>query len=198
VGITSQLKTPDDALAAGQKHFTPREYERAVDHLVRFFTGVREEIAREVARAGFSRSQDIVGRTDVLEQTRGLDRLDLDWLLRPGQACQQCIDALEPTVGRARRSLTSLTRLISRSVVELAYAGKEVVYFDDDFASSTDRALGTHLAGTIVRRGASNGILDSADVEHRPLPLKRAFLNFHEGGEGRVGRTRRHPEGCQP
>jgi glutamate synthase (NADPH) large chain len=175
VGITSQLKTSDEALAAGQKHFTPREYERAVEHLVRFFSGVREEIASETARAGFERTSDLVGRTELLEQVRGLDRLDLEWLLRPGQPCQQCLDALEPTVGRARRPLTSLTRVISRSVVELAYAGKEIVYFDDNLASSTDRALGTHLAGTLVRRSYS------ADGETRPLGLKRALLNFHEG-----------------
>jgi glutamate synthase (NADPH) large chain len=181
VGITSQLKSPDEALAAGQKHFTPREYERAVDHLVRFFSALREEIASEAARAGFERTSDLVGRTDALEQARCLDRVDLEWLLKPGQPCQQCLDVIDPRVGRARRSLTSLTRVISNSVVELAYSGKEVVYYEDNLASSTDRALGTHLAGTLVRRNHGAAATDSDGPDPRPLGLKRALLNFYEG-----------------
>ncbi|HZB43924.1 MAG TPA: glutamate synthase-related protein, partial [Pyrinomonadaceae bacterium] len=60
VGITSQLKDASEALAAGQKHFTPREYERAVEHLVRFFGEVREEIRRETARAGLKATRELV------------------------------------------------------------------------------------------------------------------------------------------
>ncbi|PYS81297.1 MAG: glutamate synthase [Acidobacteria bacterium] len=157
VGITSQLKDADEALAAGQKHFTPREYERAVEHLVRFFSGVREEIKRETARAGLGSTRELVGRVELLEQARASDRLDLAWLLQPGEPCPLCASAQEPHVGRARRSLTSLTRMISHSLVELAAVGKEVVYFDDAYASSGDRALGTHLAGTLVRARFDNG-----------------------------------------
>src|SRR3712207_3040198 len=83
VGITSQLKDAEEALAAGQKHFTPREYERAVEHLVRFFSEVREEIRRETARAGLGATRELTGRVDLLEQARARERLDLEWLLQP-------------------------------------------------------------------------------------------------------------------
>jgi glutamate synthase (NADPH/NADH) large chain len=151
VGITSQLKNAEEALAAGQKHFTPREYERAVEHLSRFFKGVKDEIKRETRRAGLDATRELVGRVDLLEQARGHGRLDLAWLLEAEEACPLCSTAQEPTVGRARRSLTSLTRVISRSVSELAEMGKEVVYYDDAYVSSGDRALGTHLSGKLTR-----------------------------------------------
>ena len=190
VGITSQLKDSAEALAAGQKHFKPREYERAVEHLVRFFTEVKKEVARETARAGLAATRELVGRVELLEQVRGHERLDLAWLLEPDEPCALCASALEPTVGRARRSLTSLTRVISRSVTELAEAGKEVVYYDDSNVSSGDRALGTHLAGKMTRTRLSQLFDDDGGQIHlngngngtSAAPgLKRAVLNFLEG-----------------
>jgi glutamate synthase (NADPH/NADH) large chain len=174
VGITTQLKTAEEALVAGQKHFTPREYERAVDHLVHFFSHVREEIRRETARTGLSRTSDLVGRAELLEQARARDRLDLSGLLAPVEPCAACVNALEPTVGRARRSRTSLTRTISHSVVDLARAGKRTVIFDDDDVTSSDRAIGTHLSGALMR--AKLGA-DSAP----PCDLQRAVLSFTDG-----------------
>jgi glutamate synthase (NADPH/NADH) large chain len=194
VGITSQLQSAEEALAAGQKHFTPREYERAVEHLLRFFTGVKDEIRRETRRAGLNATRELVGRVDLLEQARGHSRLDLSWLLQPGEPCPLCSTAQEPTVGRARRSLTSLTRVISRSISELAETGKEVVYYDDSYVSSGDRALGTHLAGKMTRArlthvGNDDGDGDSnnsgnGDSSHGSVNvprLRRAVLSFLEG-----------------
>jgi len=182
VGITSQLKTPEEALANGQKHFKPREYESATAHLVNFFGGVKDEIKRETARLGLARTSELVGRVDLLEQVRECERVDLEWLLRAEEACAQCTSAYEPTVGRARRSLTSLTRVISRSVVELAEAGKEVVIFDDAYVSSTDRALGTHLAGKLARVNAeSESSTDGNGATKSTRNFKRALLNFSEG-----------------
>ncbi|HEX7313104.1 MAG TPA: glutamate synthase-related protein [Pyrinomonadaceae bacterium] len=186
VGITSQLQDAREALAAGQKHFKPREYELAVEHLVRFFKEVRAEIARETARAGLSSTRELVGRVDLLEQVRGHERLDLAWLLEPEEPCLLCVASQEPTVGRARRSLTALTRVISNSVTELAEAGKEVVYYDDSNVSSGDRALGTHLAGEFTRARLSqlfngNGNGGNGNRTAPALGLKRAVLNFLEG-----------------
>ncbi|HWS85599.1 MAG TPA: glutamate synthase-related protein [Pyrinomonadaceae bacterium] len=189
VGITSQLQSPAEALAAGQKHFKPREYELAVEHVVRFFSEVKGEIARETARAGLSSTRELVGRVDLLEQVRGHDRLDLAWLLEPEEPCALCVSAQEPTVGRARRSLTSLTRVISNSVTELAEEGKEVVYYDDSNVSSGDRALGTHLAGKLTRARLEQLFEGSGDGRSAngngsgsaTLGLKRAVLKFLEG-----------------
>ena len=181
VGITSQLKNAGEALAAGQKHFKPREYELAVEHLVRFFSEVKDEVARETARAGLASTRELVGRVDLLEQARGHERLDLAWLLEPEEPCALCVSAQEPTVGRARRSLTSLTRIISNSVEELVEAGKEVVYYDDSNVSSGDRALGTHLAGKLTRARLKQLSEGNGNGSGNALGLKRAVLNFLEG-----------------
>jgi len=187
VGITSQLKTAEEALLAGQKHFKPREYEQATNHLVRFFDEVKKEVRRETARVGLRRTRDLVGRVDLLEQARGHERLDLEWLLRAEEPCALCLSAQEPaTVGRVRLPLTSLTRVISNSVADMARLGKEVVIFDDAQVSSGDRALGTHLSGRLARANYKECVQENDDHEFAENDncarnLKRAVLNFKEG-----------------
>jgi glutamate synthase (NADPH/NADH) large chain len=83
VGIATQLESVAEATDRGVKRFEPREFERAVDNLGRFFTALREELARIAAQLGVSATTDLVGRTDLLAQARGLDRVDLRELLEP-------------------------------------------------------------------------------------------------------------------
>src|SRR5438045_3733973 len=83
VGIATQLESVAEATDRGVKRFEPREFERAVDNLSRFFTVLREELARIAAQLGVRATTDLVGRTDLLAQARGLDRVDLRELLEP-------------------------------------------------------------------------------------------------------------------
>lgn len=83
VGIATQIDSLEEAEEKGLRRFVPRVFETAVDGLVRLFGGMGEEIREIVAQLGFERAQDIVGRSDLLKQVRGLDRLDLSDLLRP-------------------------------------------------------------------------------------------------------------------
>jgi len=83
VGIATQIDSMEEAEEKGLRRFVPRVYEKAVDNLVRLFTGIGEEIRQIVARLGFQRAQDLVGRSDLLEQVNALGRLDLSDLLRP-------------------------------------------------------------------------------------------------------------------
>ncbi len=173
VGITSQLISPEEALAAGQKKFTPRDYEHAVEHLIRFFTGVLGEIRVETARAGLASTRDLVGRADLLEQARGLERLDLSDLLAPGAGSSRDEEPPESPIGYARRSQTSLTRDITRSIVEMVTAGKEVVLYDGGSATSTDRAIGTHLSGAIARAHRCGGGVFAR--------FRKAVIDFADG-----------------
>ncbi|HLO24747.1 MAG TPA: glutamate synthase, partial [Geobacteraceae bacterium] len=50
-----------------------------------------------------------------------------------------------------RKPLNYLTSLISGLVVDAFAQGEQRVRYDDDAATSSDRAIGTHLAGTMVR-----------------------------------------------
>lgn len=83
VGIATQIDSFEEAKEKGLRRFVPREFDRAVEGLKTFFTAVGEEVRRLTAELGFARTQDMVGRADLLVQTRGLERLDLRHLLTP-------------------------------------------------------------------------------------------------------------------
>jgi glutamate synthase (NADPH/NADH) large chain len=79
VGITSHIPRARQLTRWGVKKFHPRDYEKSVDGLVTFFTNVINEVGMLTMRLGFTRTQDLVGRSDLMKQTRGLDLIDLDY-----------------------------------------------------------------------------------------------------------------------
>ena len=83
VGIATQLESVAEATDRGVKRFEPREFERAVLNLCRFFSALREELAAIAASLGVRSTADLVGRTDLLVQSRGGDRVDLGELVAP-------------------------------------------------------------------------------------------------------------------
>lgn len=83
VGIATQIDSLEEAEEKGLRRFVPRKYDKAVDGLVRLFGAMGEEIRKITADLGFTRTQDLVGRSDLLKQVRQLDRLDLSDILRP-------------------------------------------------------------------------------------------------------------------
>jgi glutamate synthase (NADPH/NADH) large chain len=83
VGIATQITSPAEAIDKGLKRFEPQEFERAVTNLMRFFGALRDELARIAALLGVQSTEELVGRTDLLAQARGLDRVDLSSLLAP-------------------------------------------------------------------------------------------------------------------
>lgn len=174
VGITAHFTSPEAALAGGAKKYTPREYDRSVDALVNFFNHVTNEIGVLTMRMGFTRTQDLVGRSDLMKQTRGADMIDLEYLLK-GVEIQESFEPEEMRddhIGRAYRPRTSLTKIVSDELYQLIEKGKSIAIFEDDKVSSVDRSLGTHLSGKIARAQASGKL---------PAHFKRAMLNFTEG-----------------
>lgn len=83
VGIATQLESEEEAERRGLRRFIPRRYEEAVEHLVAFFGAMGEELRAETAALGARRTQDLVGRSDLLHQHGGTELLDLSSLLRP-------------------------------------------------------------------------------------------------------------------
>jgi len=166
VGIATQIETTEEAEGKGLKRFVPRVLENGVIYMSTFFRGMGREIRILTAKLGFRRTQDLVGRSDLLIQARGLDRLDLAELLLPARAEEH--QPFEQEVRIIRKPLNYLTSLISGLVTDAFAKGEERVRYDDDSATSSDRAIGTHLAGAIVR-GVAEG---------RFRPEQRALLQF--------------------
>jgi glutamate synthase (NADPH/NADH) large chain len=174
VGITAHFPTVEEAVAGGAKKYVPREYDKSVDGLVTFFGHVINEIGLWTMRLGFQRTQDLVGRSDLLKQTRGQETIDLTYLLSGVEVSEgyEPEKLREDHIGRSHRPRTSLTRLVTDEIWGLIERGKSISIYEDDKVSSVDRSLGTHLAGRLAR---------ARSRQELPTHFKRALLFFNEG-----------------
>ena len=83
VGIATQIEDMAEAEEKGLKKFTPQEFELAAENCARFFAGMGEEVRQIVADLGYERAQDLVGRSDLLVQSRAKETIDLTEMIRP-------------------------------------------------------------------------------------------------------------------
>jgi len=83
VGIATQIETPQEATEHGLKKFTPQEVGNAAENCARFFSEMGEEVRSLTAELGYERTQDLVGRYDLLEQIAHRDDIDLSQLITP-------------------------------------------------------------------------------------------------------------------
>ncbi len=162
VGIATQVETVEEAGRRGLKRFVPRVLENGVIYETTFFRALGEEIRTLTARLGIRRSQDLVGRADLLLQAQGEERLDLTDLLAPIAADGG--RRREPKVRIIRKPLNYLTSLIAGLVTEAFEGGEERVRYDDYNASSSDRAIGTRLAGAMTRAVAEGRYGEGKEV----------------------------------
>ena len=163
VGITTHVRTREEALEKGIKHFEPRDYEHAVTGICNVFDMLAEDIRHWAAHLGATRVQDLVGRADLLEQIAMHDRIDLTPLTTrvPPLAKRPPLPGVGYRVVRPRNTLSKMiTSLIADRV---AHGDREITY-DDEQVMAMDRALGTHLSGAI-RRGDFAGY-DQLDAVH--------------------------------
>ncbi|PEM93698.1 glutamate synthase [Bacillus toyonensis] len=82
VGIATQIESEAQAKEHGLRRFVPRELESAVAGLLNLFTTFGLELKRLTGQLGYTNLQEIVGRSDLLEQVRGQDLLELCNLLQ--------------------------------------------------------------------------------------------------------------------
>jgi glutamate synthase (NADPH) large chain len=82
VGIATQIESEAQAKEHGLRRFVPRKFDAAVQGIVNLFTAFGNELKALAASIGIKRLQDAVGRSDLLEQIRGKDLLDLTYLLK--------------------------------------------------------------------------------------------------------------------
>ncbi|SFV01885.1 glutamate synthase-related protein [Alicyclobacillus macrosporangiidus] len=80
VGIATQMTSVEEAREKGVPSFHPRIFETAVEQLCAFFGAIGEQVRVLTKRLGATRTQDLVGRADLLEQFQGHAQMDLAWL----------------------------------------------------------------------------------------------------------------------
>jgi glutamate synthase (NADPH/NADH) large chain len=160
-GITTQIETAEDAHVKGIKHFVPRDLEQATRALVNVFNGLGEAMQHIVARLGFEHAQEIVGRSDLLQQISHCEQIDLrDMLISADEYLNAKPIPVEIPVhemalidrGPLHRPRNHLTTVISNLVMEsFTNYRQDTVLFEDDKVTPVDRALGTHLTGALTR-----------------------------------------------
>lgn len=149
VGITTHVKTKEEAELKGFKSFRPFHEKGSPDGIYNVFCGVAEDMKKWIARLGFDSAQDIVGRADLLEQVALHERVDLSDLLKPaplGKAQQAQAGGI-----RIARPRNIISRQITEEVVRYMAKGEYELTYDDEQVMAHDRALGTHLCGAIKR-----------------------------------------------
>ncbi|GAM15984.1 glutamate synthase [NADPH] large chain [Mesobacillus selenatarsenatis SF-1] len=83
VGIATQIDSEAQAKEHGLRRFVPRQFDLAVQGIMNLFTAFGNELKSLAASAGIKNLQEAVGRSDLLEQIKGNDQLDLTYLLKP-------------------------------------------------------------------------------------------------------------------
>ncbi|GEM85881.1 glutamate synthase-related protein [Meiothermus granaticius] len=149
VGIATQIETLEQAQSHGLKRFVPQDRERAVEQLVAFFSAKAAELRKLVAALGATSLKELVGRSDLLFQEAHTEALDLSYFFAPVSAPEWLE---ERSAHVLRKPLNQLTRSITEVVTEAYAEGGRELLFQEGPVGSTDRALGTHLAGEIARR----------------------------------------------
>ncbi|MCU0497138.1 MAG: glutamate synthase-related protein [Anaerolineae bacterium] len=150
VGITTHIKTKEEATIKGLKSFEPRDYDLAVQGICNVFEMLREDMQRAVAQLGMTKITDLVGRVDLLEQIDLHDRIDLTSLLK--RAPMQPKKPQREGGRRLARPRNTLSKQITAVVAECVARGDTEMTYDDEQVMAMDRALGTHLCGALKRR----------------------------------------------
>lgn len=149
VGITTHIRTREEAALKGLKSFEPREFESAVQGIVNVFGMIEQDLRDWSARLGIRKITDFVGRTDLLEQIAMHDTIDLGPLLK--RVPQQSKTSVREGGPRLTRPRNTLSKQITAVVAESVAHGDYEMTYDDEQVMAMDRALGTHLSGALKR-----------------------------------------------
>lgn len=165
VGITTHITSIEEADNLGLKSFVPREYDRAVEGIVRVFGVIAEEMRRITAQLGASRVQDLVGRSDLLQQVAAHEQIDLTPMLTAvAPVAERGVVYGGRRLTRPRNILTKMITDVIRETVR--DDEREATYYDEVMAY--DRALGSHLAGAMVREPEFYDNMDSVHLHFGP------------------------------
>lgn len=155
VGITTHVKTREEAEKKGFKSFRPFQERGSAEAIVHVFNMLGEDIRRWTAYLGMRSVRQLVGRVDLLEQIAMHDRIDLSPLTRVVPRMPKKV--AQPGGRRLSRPRNTVSRQITQVIGEYVRRGEYELTYDDEQVMAMDRALGTHLCGAITRGEIENG-----------------------------------------
>ncbi len=159
VGIATQIESEAQAKEHGLRRFVPRKYDPAVQGLVNMFTAFGAELQELTASLGSANLQDLVGRSDLLEQTRGKEEMDLSLLL-------ETLDIQNLSHKEVAASLESKRLAVAAGAEYLDYDDNEL-HDSREFSSVTSeqRILGSRVSCHRVRGRLDGSYKKLDDVE---------------------------------
>ncbi|MDN4527595.1 glutamate synthase-related protein [Fictibacillus fluitans] len=145
VGIATQIDSEQKAIDHGLRRFVPRQFDPAVQGLVRLFSAFGEELRLLTASLGFSSAQELVGKSDLLVQVRGQEQIDLSTLLQAS-----VVEEMVPVPQVEEKLLAAVTmaagaEYLDNDVAQLAQSR------DFQFVTAEQRVLGSRVSGHNVR-----------------------------------------------
>lgn len=163
VGIATQIESEAQAKEHGLRRFVPRQFEAAVQGLVNFFSAFGEELKALTASLGHDNLQDLVGRSDLLEQTRGLEAMDLSFLLKPLEVKQ--FAQIEVAASKESKE----PQLLVAAGAEYLDLNVEDLHSSREFATVTaeQRVLGSRVSCHRVRGRLDGSYLKLPEVQLR-------------------------------
>jgi len=198
VGIATQMTSLEEAQEKGLSAFVPREFDTAVANLVRFFSAIGEHVRKLTHTLGATRTQDLVGRSDLLKQVSfskalnltGLtsvqshlkgngthiqfrdfvaDEMDSVWVSTAGESLQLAVGGNVRPGHSARNNGGSRHELATETSNDDA----------DPILREVPRALGVYESGQTVRR---RGDVDSRGSYIYPHCAGNGFAAYHTAG----------------
>ncbi|RIV28259.1 glutamate synthase [Alicyclobacillaceae bacterium I2511] len=160
VGIATQMSSVEEAVEKGVRGFEPREFETAVGQLVHFFRSLGEQLATLTRLLGATRTQDLVGRSDLLVQMSGHDRVDLTGLTQITAAYTGLGTRISYRTWKLEESETDVVaQAVGSEAVSVSY--EAVVYTagvtrgraEGPWVRPVRRVVGTRESGSVVRQG---------------------------------------------
>lgn len=159
VGIATQIETEAQAKDHGLRRFVPRQSDLAVQGLMNLFTAFGDELKALTGSLGFNNLQDIVGRSDLLEQVRGTEALDLSNLLHT-------LDVPQMAQKEVAASMEKEKLLVAAGAEYLDYQEDQLHQSRQfDAITAEQRVLGSRVSCHRVRGRLDGSYLQLPDVE---------------------------------
>ncbi|MBB6447838.1 glutamate synthase (NADPH/NADH) large chain [Bacillus benzoevorans] len=173
VGIATQIESEAQAKEHGLRRFVPRQYELAVQGITNLFTAFGNELKSLAASLGIKKLQDAVGRTDLLEQTRGFNQLDLKYLLKTIQ------------ISRFNQKESIAAAPENHSQYQMAVGAEYLDASIDDLHQSREYSSVTAEQRVLGSRVSCHRVRNRLDGSYKELPaVKLQFTNGSIPGNG--------------
>lgn len=165
VGISTQIDTIEQANERGLKRYVPRQLEQSINNLNRLFTALAEEVKVLTGQLGKDDLQELVGRSDLLIQTKNSGLLDLKSLL-------SSVNLEQKTNEQFIMSEDQLSLAVGSEEIEIQNSFG-VNSYTEQLVDSTNRMIASDISGDRVRN-----YLDGSYRSHKPvlLSLKKGSI----------------------